>query len=310
MATDGSFSLVGVPIDCVGEPGGTELSPDVLRREGLTAALQACDCGDIDVRIDCNLRDQASGVIGIESVCRTTVALRRMVSDLLAAGHRPFLVGGCCTELIGALAGARDHFGAVGLFYLDGHIDLYDGSTSPTGEAADIPVATVLGHGPAELLEVIGPGVVLKPQHLALLGYRDLEEAKSLGSLLPEQFEPAMMHYDVQAVRKAGPRAIGERAQNALAKNPGRYWMHIDFDVLDEEIFPATDYLMPGGLEWRELTELVGPVTTDTALIGVSIACYNPDKDPDRKYARQIVSWFHELFLLKTPARSAQGCGG
>ena len=31
------------------------------------------------------------------------------------------------------------------------------------------------------------------------------------------------------------------------------YWVHLDLDVLDEQVLPATDYLMPGGLTFPEL---------------------------------------------------------
>ena len=56
--------------------------------------------------------------------------------------------------------------------------------------------------------------------------------------------------------------------------------MHLDLDVLDEKEFPATDYLMPGGLEMTHLADLLRPLGQDASLIGVSIGCYNPQKDP------------------------------
>jgi arginase len=50
-------------------------------------------------------------------------------------------MGGC--SLLPGLAGARRTYGRVGPAYLDGHLDLYDGVTSPTGEAADMPISVV-----------------------------------------------------------------------------------------------------------------------------------------------------------------------
>ena len=290
------FSMLGVPIDCIGmaeKPGGTELSPAVLREHALVEALSMQDCGDLPVRIDRNHRDPASGIVGFDSVCRTTQAIRQAVRQTLAAGEHPFLVGGCCTELIGAVAGAKDHFGVVGLAYLDGHIDLYDGRTSPTGEAADIPVAALLGYGPAGLLDQMP---VIKPQHLALLAYRDLEEARANRSLLPDDIKPAMMHYDVEKVRMRGAGALGEQVALALAHEPGQYWLHLDFDILDQKVFPATDYLMAGGLDWPELVALARPLCSSPHLIGMSIACYNPDKDPQRECATSIVSALRQIF--------------
>ena len=43
--------VVGVPIDSLGRPGGTELSPGVWRALGIAEALGARDAGDLPVRI-------------------------------------------------------------------------------------------------------------------------------------------------------------------------------------------------------------------------------------------------------------------
>ena len=51
-------------------------------------------------------------------------------------------------------------------------------------------------------------------------------------------------------------------------------------DVLDERAMPATDYLMPEGLEWDELTELLASLGASPGLAGLSLGCLNPDKDP------------------------------
>jgi arginase family enzyme len=47
--------------------------------------------------------------------------------------------------------------------------------------------------------------------------------------------------------------------------------------VLDERVFPATDYLQPDGLDWDELAALLAPLTAAEALVGASLTCYNTD---------------------------------
>jgi arginase len=46
---------------------------------------------------------------------------------------------------------------------------------------------------------------------------------------------------------------------------------------------------MSGGLSWDELRELLSPLATSPNLIGASLACYNPDKDPDGSCGRALV---------------------
>ncbi len=297
LIANAPFSLVGVPIDCLGTPGGTELSPMALRQAGLVEALGMHDAGDLPVRIDDHIRDPASGIIGFKSVCSTTKSIRAAVRDILKSDRRPFLVGGCCTEVIGAMAGAYDQLGQVGFVNVDGHIDLYDGVTSPGGEAADIPVATILGYGPEGIIE---PQVLLLPGYLALLGHRDLQEARENGSLSPSDVN-AKISFSANEVKSGGPSFVGEQTCNLLSEAPGRFWVHLDFDVLDESVFPATDYLMPGGLNWMELVQLLRPLVESPSLIGFSIACYNPEKDPKRQCARQIVTHLSDLFAQRRP---------
>jgi arginase len=47
---------------------------------------------------------------------------------------------------------------------------------------------------------------------------------------------------------------------------------------------PATDYLMPDGLQWDELAALMGPLGASPGLAGLSLGCLNPEKDPAGNY--------------------------
>lgn len=229
-------------------------------------------------------------MLALPSVTATIAAVRDAVAEQLGEDAWPLLLAGDCTATIGACAAARDVRGPIGLAYLDGHIDLYDGRTSPTGESADLPLAVVVGHGPPELREAAGGAdPIVDPGVVALLAPRDHEEARELGSLLPEQLEPEPLHLDVEAVRAVGPRAAGERGAELAASAPGGFWLHLDLDVLDAEEFPATDYLLPGGLDWDELAELLDPLLAAPECLGMTVACFNPEKDPDGAWAERIV---------------------
>ncbi len=288
------LELIGVPIDSVGRSGGTELAPAALRELGIAPALGAGDAGDLEVRIRGEVRDPATGIVGSADVLATTATLRRSVAGALQAGRRPFLLGGCCAELPGALAGARDALGRVGLAYLDGHLDLYDGTTSPTGEAADMPVAVALGRGPGRWVEAAG-GASLEVADTAIVGYRDKEESLEHGMLQPEQLGSELTHLSVEEVRAEGPRAVGERIAASLSAE-APFWLHLDVDVLDQDTFGATDYLMPSGMSWEELGDALGPLASAPALAGASLACYNPEKDPGRRCGQALVDSLREAF--------------
>jgi arginase len=294
-----AFTTIGVPIDSVGlghaEPHGTERSPDALRASGL-GRLGWDDQGDLDVRIPDHERDPATGLVGLDGVLATTDGVRRAVADLLRADGRPFVIGGCCTLLSGALAGARDALGPVGLVYVDGHLDFYDGLTSPTGEAADMPIAVVLGDGPRPWVERVAPVPVTPARAIAILGYHDPDELADLAPQLAVYRAAGLFDADVAAIRRDGPTTTSKAALEHVHRVTRRIWMHVDLDVLDQAVFPATDYLMSGGLDWDELVELLRPVATDPGLVGWSISCYNPEKDPGGSDGRAIVAAIERLF--------------
>jgi arginase len=85
-------------------------------------------------------------------------------------------------------------------------------------------------------------------------------------------------------LRATGLAAAGARAAQRLARDGGRFWVHLDVDVLDEQAMPATDYLMPDGLQWDELAALLRPLGASPGLAGLSLGCLNPQKDPGGRY--------------------------
>jgi arginase len=275
-----SWACLGVPIDSVGSPAGgppfgTETAPAELRARDIVGRLAAADRGDAAVRVTGPRRDRVSGIVGWPSVGTMTAALRAASAEIIAEGERPFLLGGCCALVPGAVAGAKDQLGRVGLVNVDGHLDLYDHQTSPTGEAADMPTAALLGHGWPGLLAELGQQPVLTGAQVAVLGARDPDELRDVGDL------PQRLGIGVTSGAEcaAEPAGAADRVIAAFAAAALPYWLHLDVDVLSAEEFPATDYLMPGGLGLAQLTALLGRFGSDDGLIGFSVGCYNPSKD-------------------------------
>jgi arginase len=282
-----AIRILGIPIDSVGGRVGTTFMPQALRRVGIVDALGAEDLGDLDVLIDPPVRDPQTGIVGSDSVLEVTATIREAVARHVDPDATLVVLGGCCTLAVGVVAGLRDRIGDVGVVYVDGHLDLYDGQNSPTGEAADMPLAVVLGFGPQAWAAVAGDAPLLRPSDVALVGFRDLEEARGFGSLTPEQL-PGITASDTAELRRAGPVATAARARAAVAPGERPFWVFVDLDVLDESVFP-NDAPVPNGLDWLELGELLAPLVRDPACLGIAVACYNPERDPHGKSARRIV---------------------
>ena len=112
----------------------------------------------------------------------------------------------------------------------------------------------------------------------------------------PCDFNGQIWHRNVHTIREAGIHASAKEILLALNQKRRRFWLHLDWDVLDETELPSADFLMPFGLTWQELTSLVRPFLQDSLLSGVSLACYNPDNDPDLSDGKKIIRALSQLF--------------
>ena len=285
--------LLGIPIDSVGGPIGTTFMPRVLREHGIVEAQGAEDLGDLDVLIEPPVRDPETGIVGSDSVLEVTRTIRDAIARQADPDAKTVLLGGCCSLAVGAIAGLRERHGELGIVYVDGHLDLYDGTTSPTGEAADMPLAVALGFGPKAWVAAAGDAPLVRPEDVALVGFRDLEEARGYGSMTPEDL-PGMTAIDTPELVRAGPAATAATARAAVAPDGRRFFVFVDLDVLDERVFP-NDAPVPDGIDWPELGDLLAPLVRDAACLGISVACYNPERDPERESARRIVGMLREV---------------
>jgi arginase family enzyme len=226
-------------------------------------------------------------VIGAEDVRRAAASIAAGVRGVLEGGRRPLVLGGDCTLLLGVFQAVPD---GSGLWIVDGHADFYDGETSPTGEAADMELAILTGHAAPGLLEAGEP--LLDPAATVLLGHRP-------SHLDPDvAFENARLDLNIHALTapKLRERGAAQAGLDAAARLAGRRaWLHLDLDVLDEAALPAVSYPQPLGLDWDELRALLRPLVAAPGLIGISVADFNPDRDPDGSHAARVVALLESL---------------
>ena len=215
------------------------------------------DAGDTEQQIRGLNRDPANGWLAYPDIVKMSAEVRSRVSSISAKGEVPLVLGGCCTLLPAALAGACDAHGKLGLAYFDGHLDLFTGRTSPTGEGADMPAAAILGLAPEDLVDTIGPTPIVEPGNIAFLGARDEEELEMIAPL-PKGLGIGRIE-DRDALRHADLEHVAHSVADELTADGGHFWLHLDVDVLDRDAFPATDYLMPDGLSRRRAQGADGP---------------------------------------------------
>ncbi|WP_250030953.1 arginase family protein [Paractinoplanes maris] len=268
--------LLGAPWDSSGSGRGEARAPDALRSAGISR-LTEVDRGDAATVITSSDRDEGTGV---RALPETISAARVLAAALREArddhpGHRALIVGGDCSVLLGIFAHLRAAVGDVGLWMVDGHPDYVDPADSDTGETADSELAVLTGDGPAVLTGLAGTTPMVHPRHVTLIGHRTTG------------LDPA------SAAELA--RVPGEMLTEVEAGLP--MWLHIDVDVLDPSVMPAVTYPQPGGPDFDDLESLLTPLTASPALLGVSVADYRPDLDPDGHCAAGLVTLLERLLV-------------
>ncbi|HYP47178.1 MAG TPA: arginase family protein, partial [Thermoleophilaceae bacterium] len=159
------------------------------------------------------------------------------------------------------------------------------------GEAAELGVPAGRGprdHGPAQQMHPTGRHPLVEPEDVVILGLRPPSLHPDVALEL-ERVPPAIARMSAVGISAAGALEVGARWERALRER-GPAWLHLDLDVLDEASLPAVSYPQPLGLDWDDFVALARPLLRSPALVGASVADFNPDlDDPYGSYAGSIV---------------------
>jgi arginase len=273
-----AWIAVGAPLDCSGTSRGEERAPAAIRAAGLLDRLEVEDLGDAHQPIATAVRDAETGIVAYREILQANEAVRDAVGRVLAREGRPLVLGGDCSFLPGAIAAVRHAGHRVGLVLVDGHPDCHDGSTSATGEAADMELALVTGRGPDALTQLGLPAPLVQPEDAAVLGYgRERPEDAREADLCDRRVQLI----EARTLRSGDPATAAAALAERLAGSTDRLWVHFDVDVLDQTVMPAVTYPHLAGLGWEDAEAILAALLARPELAGLSVADYVPPLDPD-----------------------------
>jgi arginase len=230
--------------------------------------------------------DAGAAIRNAAAIAAYTIQLAGAVESCLERDECPVVLGGDCSVLLGPLLALRRH-GRHGLLFLDGHADFYQSEANVTGEAASSELAFATGRGPDILTTFDGLRPLVRDEDVAVLGPRDRAEAKRYGS---QPLPDSMLVLEFDDVRRIG---IGDAATAALSRvarpQLDGFWIHFDVDVLDDDLMPAVDYRLPGGLSWEEVGAVLAAAKASGRALGIDVIIFNPRLDPSGGLARALV---------------------
>ncbi|MGH9631967.1 MAG: arginase family protein [Bryobacteraceae bacterium] len=282
------FVLIDAPSVLGLRPDGVQELPKALRVAGLQEGLKAEYAGRIEPPPYEAERDPETLVLNPSGLRDYARQLAGKVTEVLQQNKFPIVLGGDCSNVIGCMLALR-RMGRYGLLFIDGHADFYQAEANPNGEVASMDLAIVSGRGPDILTNIDGLRPLARDEDIVVFGYRDAEEQKEFGS--QDVRETAIHALDLEQVRELGVAAAAERSIKRLTRNPlSGIWLHLDADVLNDDIMPAVDYRLPDGLQWGELSVVLKVAMASGRFAGMNIGIFNPRLDADGSIARGFVS--------------------
>lgn len=267
-------------------PSGVETAPGALRKAGLHARLGSPDEACIDVPPYCDVRDPETGVLNPQGVVTVARDLAAAVETALDSRQFPIVLGGDCSIVLGPMLALRRR-GRYGLVFIDGHADFQHASDEPNGEIASLDLALVTGRGPDVLTDLDGLRPLVRDEDVALVGYRAFSDNDHV--LQEHVRDTAITVVDCPEVREGGTASALERAL-APVTCPGveGFWVHLDVDVLDDDLMPAVDYRYPGGITWEEAAGILGGLLHASGARGLEVTIFNPRLDASGCLAQRL----------------------
>jgi arginase len=282
------FAIIDAPSVLGLRPNGVEELPEALKAAGLQAGLNAEYAGRVEPPLYQAKRDPETLILNPSGLRDYARQLAAKVTEVLRQEKFPVVLGGDCSNLIGCMLALR-RMGRYGLFFVDGHSDFYQPEAEPIGEVASMDLAIVSGRGPDILTNIDGLRPLVRDEDIVVVGYRDAEQQKEFGS--QDVRETAIHAFDLGQVRELGIVAVVEQGIVKLRQNfLEGVWVHLDADVLNDNIMPAVDYRLPDGLQWEELSAVLRVLMASGQAIGINIGIFNPRLDADGSIARELVS--------------------
>jgi len=287
-----------------GAQPGTWRAPQVLIDAGLARAIGAAEVVRLERPVYEPGAQSGTRIRNGPAIRAFSLQLAERVRDSARQHRFPVVIGGDCSVLLGSLYGLR-LAGGRGLVHIDAHSDFshpgnYD-SMKVLGAAAGMDLALASGRGepllttwPVTGVPLAGDGDIIQVGEraagtVAFMGYHgDLPRTD-------------ITQFSTQSVLAEG---IEVAARRIIAKLEGRgldrAWLHVDLDVLDQAVMPAVDAPGSPGFNFAQLSGLIAALCASGRIAGADFTIYDPERDPEGRYARPLVQCIAEG--LRPPA--------
>ncbi len=281
--------IIGVPMDLGASRRGVDMGPSALRVAGLQArikqlGLQVEDIGNISVKQPEEMsygEKRAKYLAEIADACKD---LATIVEKTLDESMMPVVLGGDHSIAAGSLSGVASHFKKkekkIGLIWLDAHGDINTPDSSPSGNVHGMPLATAMGYGATELVELQGFKPKVEPQNISLVGIRDLDsQEKKLAK------KSGVHVFTMRDIDERGMREVMSDALKYAMDDTDGISVSLDMDFVDPSDAPGVGTPVRGGVTYREAHLAMEMLADTEAMVSLEVVEINPVIDEHNRTA-------------------------
>ncbi|MCF6262554.1 MAG: arginase [Xanthomonadales bacterium] len=287
------IQIIGVPMDLGASRRGTDVGPSAMRVAGLGQALKRMGyqvLREIDIAVpSMETRDTQSRNARFKTEILAVCAdLAETVAASLKSGNIPLVIGGDHSIAMGTVAGVAGHYRQqnenIGLIWFDAHGDMNIPSSSPSGNIHGMPLAHILGIGDEELANIGGFIGKVKPENVALVGIRDLDQRER------KIIRDSGIHaYTMREIDERGMAAVAKEILSVVNKDTAGFHLSFDVDGCDPSVMPGSGTLVPGGISYREAHLLLEYCADSGKMTSMELVELNPLLDQKNISAERSV---------------------
>ena len=277
-------AIIEAAISCGSPTRGTEGAYDALMSAGLGELFPGCAAVPMEKLAPCT--EYPPHLKHLDTVMAVSRRLRTNVLAALEKGLFPLIVGGDHSVAMGSLAALGEFYGAeeLAVVYIDAHGDINTEKTSTSGCIHGMDLAAACGLCCEEL--TAGKNKInLLGKNLHIIGGRSIDPPEwGIMERLGVDF------YSAEQIHAMGADKVMERILPMLKGKR----VHISFDVdsLDPTEFSSTGYLIPGGLTFAQVRQIVRAAADTGALVSFECVEYDPALDKSGADGKKLIQFY------------------
>jgi arginase len=281
--------ILGVPLDLGQSRRGVDMGPSAVRVAGLEARLEALghvveDGGNVSVAIAEQKKEGDPKAKYLKEITATCTKHADMVLKTLEAGKFPLVLGGDHSVAAGTVAGVAEFYRRqeqkIGLIWIDAHADINTPETSPSGNVHGMPLAAILGLGPAELGSIYNFSPKVHPENTVVIGVRDIDAREK-----ENIHQVGIEVYTMRDIDERGMRTVIEEALRIVGRGTAGYHVSLDMDWIDPEDAPGVGTPVRGGASYREAHLAMEIIADHGRMTSFEIVEVNPVIDEHNRTA-------------------------